>query len=112
MDQVETELHRKVVGRAMLDALIRDVVSQRAASYAPPAPPTPAEEKAPEAPAEAAPTPAPEEAAAPPVGTKQCWTLAQLFSFSWVLLYSTKHEFGLNLFVLYDLRPDLMTCFE
>ena len=61
MDEVEKDLHRKVVGRAVLDALIRDVVAQRAQAYKPaevpaptPAPATPAATPAAAAPAEEA----------------------------------------------------------
>jgi len=41
MDQVGSELHRKLTGRAVLDALIRDVVAKRAAAYASQVAPTP-----------------------------------------------------------------------
>lgn len=41
MDQVGSELHRKLVGRAVLDALIRDVVAKRSAAYASQVVPTP-----------------------------------------------------------------------
>lgn len=47
MESVEKDLHRKVIGRAVLDSLIRDVVAQRAAAYRPPSPPAPTPPAAP-----------------------------------------------------------------
>jgi len=66
MDAVEKDLHRKVVGRAMLDSLIRDVVAKRAAAYRPPSPPAATPPPAAEAPAEPEPVAAEPEVAAEP----------------------------------------------
>ena len=59
MDQVEDQLNRVVVGRAMLDQLIREVVKAREDAYAPaqPAAATPAAAE-PTAATPAAPSPA------------------------------------------------------
>ncbi len=50
MDQVEEQLNRVVVGRAVLDALIREIVKAREDSYGPPPAPADEEEATPAAP--------------------------------------------------------------